>query len=46
VKNEICLSPSSVWLSLAVIPWAGRITDSIDGTAMEVDYVRIYRRKL
>ena len=36
---------SPVWLSLAVIPWAGRITDAIDGTAMEVDYVRIYRKK-
>jgi beta-glucanase (GH16 family) len=45
VKNEFCLSPSSVWLSLAVIPWAGRITDAIDGTAMEADYVRIYRKK-
>jgi beta-glucanase (GH16 family) len=45
MKNEFCLSPSSVWLSLAVIPWAGRITDAIDGTAMEVDYVRIYRKK-
>jgi hypothetical protein len=29
----------------AIIPWAGRVTDAIDGTAMEVDYVRIYRRK-
>lgn len=45
VKNEYCLSPSSVWLSLAVIPWAGHITDAIDRTAMEVDYVRIYRKK-
>ena len=45
VKNEFCLSPASVWLSLAVIPWAGPITDAIDGTAMEVDYVRIYRKK-
>jgi len=45
VKNEFCLSPAPVWLSLAVIPWAGRVTDAIDGTAMEVDYVRIYRAK-
>ena len=45
VKNDFCLSPASVWLSLAVIPWAGRVTDAIDGTAMEVDYVRIYRKK-
>lgn len=45
VKNEFCFSPASVWLSEAVISWAGPITDAIDGTAMEVDYVRIYRRK-
>jgi len=45
VQNEFCHSPASVWLSLAVIPWAGRITDAIDGKAMEVDYVRIYRKK-
>ena len=44
-KNEFCLSPASVWLSLAIIPWGGRITDAIDGTAMEVDWVRIHRRK-
>ena len=45
VKNEFCFSPAAVWLSLAVIPWGGRITGAIDGTAMEVDYVRIYRKK-
>lgn len=45
LKNDFCFSPASVWLSLAVIPWAGQITDAIDGTAMEVDYVRIYRKK-
>lgn len=45
VKNDFCFSPASVWLSLAIIPWAGKITDAIDGTAMEVDYVRIYKKK-
>jgi beta-glucanase (GH16 family) len=45
VKNEFCFSPALVWLSLAIIPWGGRITDAIDGTAMEVDYVRIFRKK-
>lgn len=45
VKNEFCLSPAPVWLSLAVIPWAGRVTEAIDGQAMAVDYVRIFRRK-
>ena len=44
-KNEFCHSPSPVWLSLAIIPWAGKITEAIDGTFMEVDYVRIYQRK-
>ncbi len=44
-KNEFCHSPAPVWLSLAIIPWAGKVTDAIDGTFMEVDYVRIYRRK-
>jgi Beta-glucanase/Beta-glucan synthetase len=45
MKNEIAFSPSPVWLSLAIIPWAGKVTDAIDGTAMEVDYVRVYKRK-
>ena len=44
-KNEFCLSPSPIWLSLAIIPWAGPVTDAIDGTAMEVDYVRVYKHK-
>jgi len=41
-KNTICDWPSPVWLSLAIIGWGGKITDAIDGTFMEVDYVRIY----
>ena len=44
-KNTFCNSPSPVWLSLAIIPWAGKVTDAIHGTFMEVDYVRIYQRK-
>jgi hypothetical protein len=44
-KNEFCHSPAPVWLSLAIIPWAGQVTDAIDGTQMEVDYVRVFRRK-
>lgn len=42
-KNTFCDSPAPVWLSLAIIPWGGKITDAIDGTFMEVDYVRIYQ---
>jgi beta-glucanase (GH16 family) len=44
-KNAFCHSPAPVWLSLAIIGWAGKVTDAIDGTFMEVDYVRIYRTK-
>ena len=44
-KNAFCHSPSPVWLSLAIIAWAGKITDSIHGTYMEVDYVRVYNKK-
>lgn len=44
-KNTFCWSPSPIWLSLAIIPWAGNITDAINGTQMEVDYVRVYQRK-
>ncbi len=44
-KNEFSHSPSPVWLSLAIIPWGGKITDAIDGTQMEVDYVRVYQRR-
>ena len=44
-KNEFCHSPAPVWLSLAIIGWGGKITNAIDGTFMEVDYVRIYKAK-
>lgn len=43
--NQFCFSPSPIWLSLAIIPWGGKITDAIDGTQMEVDYVRVFQRK-
>ena len=44
-KNSICLSPVPVWLSLAILSWQD-VTDKIDGTFMEIDYVRVYNRKL
>jgi beta-glucanase (GH16 family) len=44
-KNKFCHQPAPVWLSLAIIGWGGKITDAINGTFMEVDYVRIYQRK-
>ncbi len=42
--NTTCFAPAPVWLSLAVIKWAGPVTDAIDGTSMDVDFVRVYER--
>lgn len=42
--NTIAHRPAPVWLSSAIMKWAGEVTDKIDGTAMEVDYVRVYQR--
>jgi beta-glucanase (GH16 family) len=43
--HTICHRPAPVWLSLAIIRWAGTVTDDIDGKSMDVDYVRVYRKK-
>lgn len=42
-KNEFSNYPAPVFLSSAVIHWAGPVTDQIDGTSMDVDYVRIWQ---
>lgn len=42
-KNEFSHYPAPVFLSSAVIHWAGAVTDQIDGTSMDVDYVRIWQ---
>ena len=44
-KNVFCLTPSPILLSVAIKDWAGKVADSIDGTYMEIDYVRVYNRK-
>jgi|GEM_PF-743684 len=43
VKNDFCFSSAPLFLSEAIIAWAGTVTDAIDGTQMEVDYVRCYQ---
>lgn len=43
-KNDFCKSPVPILLSLAIINWAGEVTDKIDGTFMEIDYVKVYKR--
>ena len=42
VNNEACHSECPIFLSEAIIKWAGPVTDAIEGTFMEVDYVRAY----
>lgn len=42
IPNTFCYSPAPIYLSAAVITGAGPVTDAIDGTQMEVDYIRVY----
>ncbi len=45
-KNEFCHYPAPVWLSLAIIKWDGPLDEAhLDGSFMEVDYVRIYEER-
>lgn len=45
-KNVFCHSPSPIWLSEAIIGWSGKIDEKqLDGSAMVVDYVRVFKRR-
>lgn len=45
-KNTFCFTEAPIYLSLAIIEWGGPIVEEeLDGSQMEVDYVRVYRRK-
>ena len=44
IENEICHGESPIRLSLAIIRWAGQVTDAIDGKSMDVDWVRVWQR--
>ena len=43
VDNDFCHSAAPIFLSEAIINWAGDITDDLDGTSMKVDWVRYYQ---
>ncbi|MFR9526086.1 MAG: family 16 glycosylhydrolase [Rikenellaceae bacterium] len=43
--NEICHNEANVYLSLAILKYLGDIPDNVDGSFMEVDYVRIYKNR-
>lgn len=45
-KNEFCHYPAPIYLSLAIIKWDGPLDEAnLDGTFMEVDYVRYYKKR-
>lgn len=45
--NDQNHSATNILLSLAILSKdiAGKVTDSIDGTSMKIDYVRVYKKK-
>ncbi len=43
--NSFAHADASVYLSSAVMKWAGPVTEAVDGTSMDVDYVRIWQRQ-
>ena len=45
LKQDICRDKAVVRLSTAVMPWAGKITDALDGTSMDVEWVRVYGKE-
>ena len=44
-ENKYCKNPTIMYLSLAVLDFAGEVTDAIDGTEMVVDWVKVYEKK-
>lgn len=42
--NDFCHAPSPVLLSSAVGAFAGRVTDALDGTSQDIDWVRVYKK--
>ncbi len=43
-QNTFCFSETPIWLSLAIIRWAGPLTDDLDGSSMKVDWVRYFQQ--
>lgn len=44
-ENTICHGEAPVWLSLAIMKWAGPVQDELNGKSMDIDYVKIYQVK-
>jgi beta-glucanase (GH16 family) len=45
LEHDICRDAAPLRLSSAVARFAGRVGPELDGTSMDVDWVRVYRRK-
>lgn len=43
LPNDICHDPAPILFSSAVTRWAGKITDAMDGTSQDVDWVRAWQ---
>jgi beta-glucanase (GH16 family) len=44
IRNRVANSPVHVLLSTMVRTWAGKVTDALDNTSMQVDWVRVYQK--
>ncbi len=44
LPNEVCHDEAAIYLSSAILNCPGMVTDAIDGTSMDIDWVRAYRR--
>lgn len=44
ISNTCCFQPANMVLGSAIVTWAGKVTDTIDGTSMNVDYVRVWKQ--
>ena len=44
-RNIAANDPLYPIFSTAVLNWAGKITDAADGCAMEVEWVRVFRKR-
>ncbi|UXX77868.1 family 16 glycosylhydrolase [Reichenbachiella carrageenanivorans] len=45
IDNTQCNNELNIYLSLAILEYAGEVTDAIDGTSMKVDWVKYYQKK-
>lgn len=44
--NDFCHTASPIYISCAIIPWDGQINEGrLNGTFMEIDYIKVYKPK-